>query len=354
METKWLTVNVKSVDKDARTIEGMASVKSVDYEGEVILPSAWRSSLAMWKSVGSRPKFLAYHQHRLMDGHSPVLGKILKMKVEPEGLSFKAQFAETDLGEEHLELYHMGAMDAFSVGFVPQERERDPEKIAKILKRNNVKADDANPVTTVTTKAHILEVSAVVVGMNIGALVSQSAEGCELAVKALKRLEEMAKIMPHENRAAPLITSEAISVYGPAEELEQESEFDFEATKDVEPIDELGPEEEPTPTEGTETVEPDAPAEEPEAPEEKDTEEADMGAILRDLIDCLKGLGASVGEIQEQIKTIREEIAAASAPPAQPSADAKGGPKGRDAAVHTLRGLSKDVLKLRESFGLRK
>ncbi len=195
---KWIALEVKSVDRENRSIEGYASTTMPDYEGEVILASAWKDSLRLWKKMKSRPKFLAYHQHRLMDGHSPVIGSIEWMEIVDDGLKFKAVFAETELGDEHLELYATGAMDAFSVGFAPQEREFDPEKMAKLLEKNGIDPKGAT-VSKVTKKAHILEVSAVVVGMNIGATVKAAREGNEYAASVLARLDAAADIQPDED-----------------------------------------------------------------------------------------------------------------------------------------------------------
>lgn len=170
IEMKWLPVQVKAVNAEARTVEGYASTSQVDYSGDVILPSAWEKSLRTWKKASSRPKFLAYHKHSLDSGHSPVIGLLERAETTDEGLSFKASFAETELGNEHLYLYDHKMMDAFSVGFITQASEMNPEVITDLLKENGIKATKGS-VTRVITEAHLLEISAVVVGMNIGALV---------------------------------------------------------------------------------------------------------------------------------------------------------------------------------------
>lgn len=182
-EIEWVsgTVDRKSVDVDKRTLLGMASTKIPDMTRDVILPGAWRKSLAGWKRRGSMPKFLAYHLHKLATGHSPVLGPINRLKVVNEkkdpakdGLLFEPGFAETDLGEEHLGLYASGAMDYFSVGFLTRKATMDPAEIEKILKREGIEAEVPDEVDRVILEAELLEVSAVVVGANLGALVQAS------------------------------------------------------------------------------------------------------------------------------------------------------------------------------------
>jgi hypothetical protein len=119
------------------------------------------------------------------------------MEIVPDGLRFEASFAQTELGQEHLELYATKAMDAFSVGFIPQERELEPEKIGKILEKNGIDAKGV-PVSRVTTKAHVLEVSAVCLGMNMGALVKSNEP---IAVKALERLKVEGVAISPEGKA---------------------------------------------------------------------------------------------------------------------------------------------------------
>lgn len=205
--TKWLEIRVKGVDRETRSMEGVASTSMPDYEGEVILPSAWKESLRSWKKIGSRPKFLAYHKHSLDSGHSPVIGTIESMEITDKGLEFKAAFADTALGNEHLELYATQAMDAFSVGFIPQEREHEPEKIQKLLDKHGI-VSQPGQVSRVTIKAHILEVSAIVVGMNMGALVKSAGEA---AIKALARLTSEGFAVAEDGKAVEIAPVETIT-----------------------------------------------------------------------------------------------------------------------------------------------
>lgn len=171
---------VKGVNLEERTVEGFASTIQPDMIRDVILPTAWRKSLGGWKKRGSMPKFLAYHMHRLLTGHSPVLGPMLKLTVAPrEGLRLKGEFAETELGSEHLHLYGIGAMDYFSVGFQirPGGSTMVPEEVRQLLADHGIRAKVPEDVDRVITEAELLEVSAVVIGANLGALVTASASG---------------------------------------------------------------------------------------------------------------------------------------------------------------------------------
>ena len=278
MEMKWLQMAVKGVSREDRTVEGMASTSQPDLDHEVILPSAWKKSLAAWKRRGSRPKFLAYHQQRLIDGHSPVIGGVEWMEITDDGLKFKAWFANTDLGNEHLELYASGAMDAFSVGFTPLVREYDAAKIAKLLDKHGIKAKPED-VAMVTTMADIGEVSAVVLGANMGALVTASADS-PLAAKALNRLEKLASLKPGVDLKAAAVEGER---------------FEFDAAD--EDITKLGP------AEGLVIVGDPDPL---ETVKDADTEPGQMEQIIKAVADLGAAFKATEARIAEDIKALAE------------------------------------------------
>lgn len=178
MSLFWLKAIIKAVNLEERTVEGFASTMQPDMIRDVILARAWRKSLARWKKRGSIPKFLGYHQHRLLTGHSPILGPMQKLTIVPDGLMLKGEFAETELGEEHLHLYSIGAMDYFSVGFniMPDGSTMDPAQVQRLLVANKITALVPQEVDRVITEAELFEVSAVVLGANLGALVTASAD----------------------------------------------------------------------------------------------------------------------------------------------------------------------------------
>lgn len=236
MSLFWLKAVIKAVNLEERTVEGFASTMQPDMIRDVILARAWRKSLARWKKRGSIPKFLGYHQHRLLDGHSPVLGPMQKLTVVPDGLMLKAEFAETELGEEHLHLYSIGAMDYFSVGFniMPDGSTMDPTQVERLLRSNGIQAQVPQQVDRVITEAELLEVSAVVLGANLGALVTASANSDEFfesltvdenerkqivhfATKFLERLELCSKMIPDGSGAAVYENPEKYIIDVPSE-----------------------------------------------------------------------------------------------------------------------------------------
>jgi HK97 family phage prohead protease len=145
---------VKSINRENRTLDVIASTGDVDRDGEIILPSAFTKNL---ESFRTNPCILACHQHRLESGESPVIGSAIieTILVTDKDLRFKMRFAETNLAENYWKLYRDGHMKAFSVGYMPLKGEVREIKSGKVF---------------VHTEVELLEVSAVPVGSNRAAL----------------------------------------------------------------------------------------------------------------------------------------------------------------------------------------
>jgi len=155
METKYFFAKVKAINEQARTIEAVASTSDLDRDKDIILPSAFKESIASFKA---NPVILATHQHRLSTGSSPVIGS-----AQPESIAvteaevlFTMSFASTVLGEEYWQLYRDKHMRAFSIGFIPIEWED--------------KKDEKLGYVRTYTKIELLEISAVPVPANPNAL----------------------------------------------------------------------------------------------------------------------------------------------------------------------------------------
>jgi len=110
-------VEVKSIDKENHRIDAIVSTASQDRDGDIILPSAFKKSLAGYLK---NPVILSCHQHKLDDGRSPVVGTCVDARIDKNALHVTIEFeTETDLGREYWTLYANKRMRAFSVGFVP-------------------------------------------------------------------------------------------------------------------------------------------------------------------------------------------------------------------------------------------
>ena len=143
---------VKSIDEAKRQIEAVVSDASIDREGEIILPSAFREMLGIYLA---NPVVISAHQHRLETGHSSVVGQTVKAWIDNAGLHVTIWFAETELGNEMWYLYSKKFQRAFSVGFIPLEWKDE--------------AVEGRTVRTFT-KVELLEISCVPVPANRNAL----------------------------------------------------------------------------------------------------------------------------------------------------------------------------------------
>lgn len=145
---------VKSIDREDKTIEVVASTSDIDRDNEVIEPQAFAQTINSFKS---NPVILACHQHRLPSGESPVVGSAIpdSIQIGAKDLRFKIRFADTSLGENYWRLYRDKHMRACSIGFIP---------IEGVSKRTNSKDVYHH------TKIELLEVSLVPVPSNRQAL----------------------------------------------------------------------------------------------------------------------------------------------------------------------------------------
>ena len=146
---------IKSVNREARTFWAVASTEEKDRDGDVISSKGWDL-----KHFKDNPVILWAHDYREL----PV-AKALNIQKGDGKLRFKPQFAAHEKAQAVFDLYADGFLKAFSVGFIPQVSE-DMEDGGKFFK-----------------KAELLEISAVPVPSNPGALAEIRAKGIEAVEK---------------------------------------------------------------------------------------------------------------------------------------------------------------------------
>jgi len=88
---------------------------NVDWGGDVILPGAFKRTLAWHKSEDTLPAMFWMHDR------SRVPGKWLDMIEDEKGLATKGELAPTDLGKEVHTLLKMEAVRGLSIGYLPKE-----------------------------------------------------------------------------------------------------------------------------------------------------------------------------------------------------------------------------------------
>ncbi len=167
---------LKQVDVAKRQIRVLASSAALDRHGEKILPEAFANSIAVFMG---NPVVLAAHSHRLDSGEPPVIGRVIKLWIDRQGLWAIIEFAETELAEQYWQLYSRGFMRAVSVGFIPKKGEWASEENVRLY---------------VHTEVELLEISCVPIPSNPEALVKDtSGRNNWLEMKNAER--EEAKIM---------------------------------------------------------------------------------------------------------------------------------------------------------------
>jgi uncharacterized protein len=95
-----------------RQFEGHGAIfGNVDLGGDVILPGAFKSSLAAHRKAGSLPAMFWMHK---MD---QVAGAWTEMKEDSKGLHVRGELADTTLGNEVRTLLKMKAVRGLSIGY---------------------------------------------------------------------------------------------------------------------------------------------------------------------------------------------------------------------------------------------
>jgi HK97 family phage prohead protease len=132
-------------DGPAYVVEGyVATYGNTDLGGDVILPGAFDATLG----AGHKVRFLRQHDH------SKVLGVVLGLKSDEHGLHGRFKISRTPLGEETYQLLKDGALDAFSIGYIPEDAEHKDGGVRELR------------------QLALLESSVVSIGMNPRALVT--------------------------------------------------------------------------------------------------------------------------------------------------------------------------------------
>jgi HK97 family phage prohead protease len=138
-------IETKRLDGDTWEVSGYASTYDRDLGDDVIVPGAFQKSLANGRPV----RFLFSHDHR-----QPI-GKALELREDERGLFGRFAISKTALGGDVRTLLRDGALDSFSIGYLPKESEIDKKEGVRRLK-----------------EVELLEVSVVSMPMNPGALVT--------------------------------------------------------------------------------------------------------------------------------------------------------------------------------------
>jgi HK97 family phage prohead protease len=130
---------------DGWEVAGYASTWDRDLGGDVVHPGAFAAHLGS----GAKVRFLYAHDA------AQVLGRALELREDDRGLFGRFRISKTRLGQDVHQLLTDGALDSFSIGFIPRDFERDEKSGVRNLKavelvECSVVAMPMNPQATVT------------------------------------------------------------------------------------------------------------------------------------------------------------------------------------------------------------
>ncbi len=158
MAKEFFFITEKAAEQEGRrVITAVVSSEVIDRDGDIITASAMKAAMAAFMR---NPVILASHQHKLDDGTSPVVGRVIDWRQEGKKTICDIEFAGTELGLQYWKLYSEKFQKAFSIGFRPisfEEKYIDGKRI------------------NVITEIMLYEISAVAVPANQDAL-SKSAK----------------------------------------------------------------------------------------------------------------------------------------------------------------------------------
>lgn len=164
---------------DAWEVAGYASTfGNVDLGGDVVLRGAFAETLKADTPV------------RFLYSHNPadVLGVPLALKEDERGLFGRFRISKTRLGEDVHTLLKDGALDSFSIGYIPTDFEYDDAGVRKL------------------SAVELLEVSVVAMPMNPEAVVT----GVKAADYSQMNLEKIVEVLS-EHRASALAAAKALA-----------------------------------------------------------------------------------------------------------------------------------------------
>jgi HK97 family phage prohead protease len=128
MQRLNITVPLEIKNLNNREFEGHGSVfGNADYGGDIVLPGAFKRSLAQHRKAGSLPAMFWMHDP------TKVPGKWLDMGEVKKGLAVKGGLATTPLGDEVHTLLKMDAVSGLSIGYrtLDQDFDKDGNRLIK-------------------------------------------------------------------------------------------------------------------------------------------------------------------------------------------------------------------------------
>jgi len=128
MHKPTITIPLEIKGLNQREFDGHGSIfGNVDLGGDIVIPGAFKRSLAQHKENGGMPAMFWMHDP------AKVPGKWLDMGEDSRGLSVKGVLAPTPLGDEVHTLLKMDAVSGMSIGYrtLDHDYDRDGNRLIK-------------------------------------------------------------------------------------------------------------------------------------------------------------------------------------------------------------------------------
>lgn len=202
-------LETRTVELRADVAEGVVEGIAVPWGTEARIGSAYVEKVARGACE------MAEGEPKLFWAHRDVIGRVVQTEDRDEGLWIRAQISDTSTGRDVLALLRDGAVDRFSIGFVPVEHSED--------------RDEDGTLTITRTKIRLREVSAVPFPAYEQATVSQvreqeqdalrGEEGAEMAENTEAALSEVRTAVEDLDREVRLLSSNMTTTSEPAGDL---------------------------------------------------------------------------------------------------------------------------------------
>lgn len=122
MQKPNITIPLEIKGLNNREFDGHGSIfKNVDLGGDIVMPGAFKRSLAQHKADGDLPSMFWMHQP------DQVCGKWTDMYEDDKGLAVKGILAPTPLGDEIHTLLKMEAVRGMSIGYMTKDYDFDSD-----------------------------------------------------------------------------------------------------------------------------------------------------------------------------------------------------------------------------------
>lgn len=180
---------VKQLDENARTFEGLSSTWQLDLGDDVIHRGAFKNWLADWRKSGRTLPLIDQHNYGSVRS---VVGKLLDAKETKDGLWTKWEIIEGEDGDEILRRLKGGYIDGLSIGYRPLKYDFEDSEDARFGQIRHLR------------EVELLEVSLVIWPMNEGARIDFSSVKALMCRQDLTDEEKKEVVALHERIEARL------------------------------------------------------------------------------------------------------------------------------------------------------